>query len=195
MFKNPFTARNIPFIAILLAIEIVLQVLGNYIAFGPVSINLSLVTIALGAILYGPWCGLFLGLINSLFVFLSPYTMPFYEASTIGTIVTVIVKSSTAGFVSGIIYHLLKNKNNLVATIIASISIPIINTGLFVVGSLIFFRGYVESVTPEGQNLVTFLFIGMTGWNFIFEISVSALLVYPIYRIITYISSERQLQS
>lgn len=194
MFKNPFTVRNIPFIAILLASEIVLQVIGNYIALGPVSINLSLVTIALGAIMYGPWCGLLLGVFNSLFVFLSPYTMPFYEASVVGTIVTVLIKSSAAGFFSGILYHLLKKVNNLLATIVAAISIPLINTGLFIVGSLIFFMDYVRSVTPEGQNAIYFLFIGMTGWNFIFEISVTAILTYPIYRLITFYNQRKQIQ-
>ena len=51
--------------AILLAIEIVFQVIGNYITFpGGVSINLSLIPVALGAILFGPLSGAFLGLMN-----------------------------------------------------------------------------------------------------------------------------------
>ena len=101
MFKNPFTVRNIPYIAILAAIEIVLQFIGNNIAFGPVSINLSLIPMALGAILFGPWCGLFLGLLNSIFVLMAPSTMLFYNISVMGTFVTVLVKSSAAGFIGG----------------------------------------------------------------------------------------------
>ena len=187
MFKNPFTARNIPFIAVLMSIEIILQFLGNYIAFGPVSINLSLVPIALGAILYGPWGGLLLGLINALFVLMAPSTMVFYDVSVIGTLVTVLVKIMTAGFVSGVIYHLLKNKNRLLATIIAAILIPIINTGLFVAGSFIFFRPFLESGASEaGVNVVYFLFIGMIGWNFIFEVSTTAILIYPLFRVSDY---------
>lgn len=186
MFKNPFVTRNIPFLAILVTLEIILQVIGNYIALGPVSINLSLIIIALGAILFGPWGGALLGVINALFIFVSPYTMVFFEASVPGTILTVLIKSTTAGFVSGIIYQLFKNKSNPLATILASLSIPLINTGLFICGSLLFFQDYIKSITPEGQNFIFFLFIGMTGWNFIFEVVSTSLLTYPLYRLSDY---------
>ena len=116
--KNPFTVRNMPFIAILLAIEIVLQFIGNMVAFGPVSINLSLVPIALGAMLFGPWVGLFLGIINALFVLMAPSTALFYNVSVVGTILICLIKSSLAGFLGGLFYLLIKNKNNFVASIV-----------------------------------------------------------------------------
>lgn len=191
MFKNPFTVRNIPYIAILAAIEIVLQFIGNNIAFGPVSINLSLIPMALGAILFGPWCGLFLGLLNSIFVLMAPSTMLFYNISVMGTFVTVLVKSSAAGFIGGLIYMALKKKN-LLATIVTSISLPVINTGLFVVGSLLFFRGFLEENVGTFTNIYEFLFIGMIGWNFIFELGTSIVLVYPIYRIILFYQHKKQ---
>ena len=56
--------RKITGVAILLAIEIVLQAIGNYITPSAVSINLSLIPVALGAILFGPLSGAFLGLMN-----------------------------------------------------------------------------------------------------------------------------------
>lgn len=191
MFKNPFTVRNIPYIAILAAIEIVLQFIGNNIAFGPVSINLSLIPMALGAILFGPWCGLFLGLLNSIFVLMAPSTMLFYNISVVGTFVTVLVKSSAAGFIGGLIYMALKKKN-LLATIVTSISLPVINTGLFVVGSLLFFRSFLEENVGTFTNIYEFLFIGMIGWNFIFELGTSIVLVYPIYRIILFYQHKKQ---
>ena len=184
--KNPFVVRNMPYIAILLAIEIVLQFIGNQIAFGPVSINLSLVPIALGAILFGPWVGLFLGVINALFVLMASSTMLFYNISVIGTIVTVLVKSSTAGFVGGLLYMFIHRKNDLVATIVTSLSIPLINTGIFVIGCLIFFREFLEANVGTFTNIYEFLFIGMIGWNFIFEVVTSLILIYPIHRIINY---------
>lgn len=192
--KNPFTVRNIPYIAILAAIEIVLQFIGNAIAFGPVSINLSLIPIALGAILFGPWVGLFLGIINSLFVLMAPSTMLFYNVSVVGTILTVFVKSSAAGLFGGFIYLGLNKFNNLLATIITSISLPIINTGLFVVGCMMFFKPLLEENVGDFANIYQFLFIGMIGWNFIFELTTSVVLIYPIYRIITYYQSKHQVQ-
>ena len=190
--KNPFTIRNMPYIAILAAIEIVLQYIGNAIAFGPISINLSLVPIALSAIIFGPWVGLFLGIINSLFVLMAPSTMIFYNVSVVGTIITVFIKSSAAGFFGGLIYLLINRWNNLVATIVTSISIPLINTGLFIVGSLTFFRSFLESSSTNFNNIYEFLFIGMIGWNFLFEFTTSLVLIYPIYRIITYYQRKNQ---
>ena len=184
--RNPFTVRNMPYIAILMAVEIVLQFLGNAIAFGPVSINLSLVPIALGAMIFGPWVGLFLGIMNAIFVLMAPSTMLFYNISVGGTLLTVLIKSTTAGFVGGLLYMLINRKNNLVATIVTSLSIPLINTGLFVVGCLIFFREFLEANSGTFANVYEFLFIGMIGWNFIFEVITSLVLIYPIYRIINF---------
>lgn len=189
--KNPFTVRNMPYIAILMAVEIVLQFIGNAIALGPISINLSLVPIALGAIMFGPWVGLLLGLINSLFVLMAPSTALFYNVSVLGTVLTVLIKSSAAGFFGGLIYLLLNKRNNLIATIVTSISLPIINTGLFVVGCILFFKPLLESLAPAGANIYEFLFIAMIGWNFIFELSTSLVLTYPIYRIIGYYQAKK----
>lgn len=189
--KNPFTVRNMPYIAILMAVEIVLQFIGNAIALGPISINLSLVPIALGAIMFGPWVGLLLGIINSLFVLMAPSTALFYNVSVLGTVLTVLIKSSAAGFFGGLIYLMLNKRNNLIATIVTSISLPLINTGLFVVGCLLFFKPLLESLTPNGGNIYEFLFIAMIGWNFIFELSTSLVLTYPIYRIIGYYQAKK----
>ena len=175
-----------PYIAVLMAVEIVLQFVGNAIALGPISINLSLVPIALGAIMFGPWVGLLLGLINALFILMAPSTALFYNVSVMGTVLTVLIKSCSAGFFGGLIYLLLNKRNNLVATIVTSISLPLINTGLFVVGSILFFKPLLESLAPAGANIYEFLFIAMIGWNFIFELGTSIVLTYPIYRIITH---------
>ena len=193
--KNPFTVRNMPYIAILLAVEIVLQFIGNAIAFGPVSINLSLVPIALGAIMFGPWVGLFLGIINSIFVLLAPSTMLFYNISVVGTIITVLVKSSLAGFLGGIFYMLIHKKNNFVASIVASVSLPIINTGIFVVGCFLFFRPFLEENVGIYSNIVEFLLIGMIGWNFLFELGTTLILAPAIYRIIVHYQNKQATQN
>ena len=191
--RNPFTVRNMPYIAILMAVEIVLQFLGNAIAFGPVSINLSLVPIALGAMIFGPWVGLFLGIMNAIFVLMAPSTMLFYNISVIGTIITCLVKSSLAGFLGGIFYMLINKRNNFLASVVTSVSIPVINTGVFVICCLTFFRPFLEANYGAFSSIYEFLFIGMIGWNFIFELGTSILLIYPIYRIITIYQRKHQL--
>ena len=118
--------RRITGVAVLLAIEIVLQAMGNYITPSEVSINLSLIPIALGAILYGPFAGALLGLGNGLVVLLSPSTEAFLSYSLFGTIVTCLLKCTIAGFLSGLFYKLIAKKSPLVGAIVASLIVPIV---------------------------------------------------------------------
>ena len=48
-------------IAVLMAVVVVLQLLGQFIRFGPVSISLVLLPIVVGAAVYGPGAGAILG--------------------------------------------------------------------------------------------------------------------------------------
>ena len=184
------SVRKITGVAILLAIEIVLQTIGNYISLGPVSINLSLIPIALGAILYGPIAGAFLGFGNGLFVLLAPSTSAFLSYSVLGTIVTCLLKCTIAGLVAGLVYKLIEKKNALVAAIVASLLVPVINTGLFVLSVFtIFFGLFSEAVGNE--NMVKFVFLTMIGWNFIFEFGITAVLTPTIARIIKIVKKEQ----
>jgi len=61
MEKRFFSARNIVYLAVLLALVVVLQAVGGTIPIGVVSLNFTLVPIALGAILFGAGGGAFLG--------------------------------------------------------------------------------------------------------------------------------------
>ena len=87
------------------AIEVVLYILGLFIKVGPITINLSLIPIAVGALLLGPWCGLFLGFVNGIAVILTPDTMAvFMPLSVFGTILICLLKSMAAGFFSGLLF-------------------------------------------------------------------------------------------
>ena len=66
------TTRTITGTALLTAIELVLIVISNYVAIGPVNINLALVPIAVAGMVFGPLSGLFVGLVNGLVTILSP---------------------------------------------------------------------------------------------------------------------------
>ena len=93
-----FTPRVIAATGVLTTIEIILQIIGNFIAIGPVSINLSLIPIALGAILYGPICGGFLGMINGLTVIFAPSTIAiFMPMNPLATIFLCLLKSTVSG--------------------------------------------------------------------------------------------------
>lgn len=109
MKRRFFTARTIAGLGVLTAMVVVLQLLSNYVQFGPVSITLSLFPIAVGAMLYGPFGGLFLGLVNGAIVLTAPSTISFFFAySPIGTIVVCLLKTGLAGFIAGLIFKLYK---------------------------------------------------------------------------------------
>ena len=63
--------RRLVALALFTAIVVVLQLLGSFIRFGTFSISLVLVPIVIGAVLYGPWAGAFLGAVFGLVVLLS----------------------------------------------------------------------------------------------------------------------------
>ena len=176
------TTQQIVGTGLLLALEIIFQIIGNYLQIGPVNINLSLVTVVLGAVLYGPLSGAVLGFFNGLIVLLSPSTIAiFMPISPVGTVIACLLKCTIAGLVAGLLFKLFKNKNNLVGLIIASILVPIINTGIFSVVCLLFFRPFLESgVSETFPNIGAFLIFGVIGINFIVEIVSTTVISVPL---------------
>ena len=177
--------RLITGIGILTAIVIVLQLLGSFIKLGPFSISLVLIPIVVGAALFGPIAGGWLGLVFGITVLLSGDAAPFLVFSIPGTIITVILKGVLAGFVSGLVYKIF-SKNQTLATILAAISCPIINTGVFLLGCFIFFMPLLETWAAGAgfESTITFMFIGLVGGNFIFELLSNAILSPVIVKVI-----------
>ena len=180
MDKTHNSIQRITGAAVLAAIMIVLQVVGNFVAIGPVSINLSLVPIALSAIMYGPLAASLLGLLSGVMVLFAPSTAAvFMPISVIGTVLVCLIKCTAAGFLGSLVYKLLYKKNAILSYILCAMTIAIVNTGLFAVGCLIFFMPLLEENSQTYANAYAFLFLGMIGWNFIFEV-ISASIFVPL---------------
>ena len=170
---------------ILLALEIVFQIIGNYVSLGPVSINLSLIPIAVGAILYGPIVGGFLGFANGVLVILAPATLSlFMSISVWGTLLTCLLKCTIAGVVAGFVYRAFKT-NKVLGGMIASFLVPIINTGLFCISCITIFRPFLENYGQGYDNIYLFLILGVVGWNFLLEMGITGVLSYPVSRALT----------
>lgn len=182
--------KKITGVAILLAIEIVLQAMGNYITPSVVSINLSLIPIALGAILYGPLAGALLGFGNGLVVLLSPSTEAFLSYSLFGTVVVCLLKCTIAGFLAGFVYKLIAKKNTLIGSIVASLVVPVVNTGLFVLAVFTIFFGLFQPIGTTDE-IMKYVFLIMIGWNFVIEFSITAILSPTIARVINIIKKEQ----
>ena len=171
MNKN-ITTKQIVGTGLLLALEIILQILGNYLQFGSVNINLSLMTIVLAAILYGPLSGAVLGFFNGLMALLSPSTLAiFMPINQVATILVCLLKTTLAGLIAGFVFKPFKNKNQIIGLIICSILVPVINTGIFSLFAVLFFRPFLESgISEQFPNIAAFLIFAVIGINFIFEI-------------------------
>lgn len=154
-------------IAIMSAIVVVLQLLGSFIKFGPVSISLVLIPIVVGAAMYGPGAGAILGGVFSIVVLLQPDTAFFYGISFFGTVLTVLVKGTMAGWLSGVTFKALAEKNEWLAVGLAAAVCPVVNTGFFAIGSRLFFWDALAEL--GGGDAMLFLITGMIGFNFVAE--------------------------
>ena len=171
---------------VLTAILMVLQILSNYITIASISINLSMIPIVIGSILYGPLVGLFLGLVDGIVIIFSPSTIAvFMPITVIGTIFVCLTKTGIAGLVSGLIYRAFEKKNYKVGAIISTLVVPIINTGLFSIAALTIFRSFLESlVSADYSNIYLVLLFLVIGVNFIVEFLLNAFLSPTILYII-----------
>lgn len=174
--------RALTGIAILSAIVVVLQLLGSFIRFGPVSVSLVLVPIVVGAAAFGPGAGAMLGGVFAIVVLLQPDTAFFYGVSFFGTVLTVLAKGILSGWLSGLTFRALRTKNELLAVILAAAVCPLVNTGIFCIGSRLFFWDALAEL--GGGNALLFLITGMIGINFVAEFLANVVCAPVIVRIL-----------
>ena len=173
IMNKRFTTRQIVVTGLMLALMIVLQVIGNYLQIGPVNINLSLIAIVMAAGIAGPISGAIVGFFNGIMALLSPSTIAvFMPVSVVGTVLACLLKCTLAGIVCGLVFNILKKKNQTLALIISGLLVPIINTGIFIIFALLFFRPVLEDNVASGAfpNIWMVLLIGFIGWNFLIEL-------------------------
>lgn len=182
-------------LAILTAVVLVLQAMGIVIKipFLGTPVSLVLVPIALGAMVLGPAAGAWLGLVFGVQVYvqcgvmgLDPFTAFLFNSNPIVTAGICLVKSTLAGFLAGYVYRLLKSKNELLAVFLAAAIVPVVNTGVFVLGCLIILgtiEAFAESI-GYASSAVHFIFIGCAGLNFVFELVVNMVFSPALQRIL-----------
>ncbi len=186
MRSNKQTILRITGIGLFSAIVIVLQLLGSFIHLGVFSISLVLLPIVVGSALYGVGAGGILGFVFGVAVLLSGDANLFMGISVSGTVITVLAKGIAAGFASGFVYRALAKKNTVAATIVAAIVCPIVNTGVFLLGCLLFFMDYVRtSAAAEGfSNVGLYMIVGFVGLNFVAEFVINLLLSPTVMQIV-----------
>ncbi|MBQ8685498.1 MAG: ECF transporter S component [Clostridia bacterium] len=186
--KDFFSAKRVTGIAVLLALVIVLQAFGGTIAIGAVQLNFTLIPIVLGAVLFGPLIGAFLGFACGVVVLVQvimgmvPFYVLIWTNDPVVTTLTCIVKTTAAGFVSGLLFKWLSKKNGLAAVFVASGIVPVVNTLLFIVGCL-FMTDSVYVMAGE-QNVLAFILVGIVTFNFFIEFAINLIVAPALHRVI-----------
>ena len=178
--------RMLAFMGILTAIVIALQAMAIGIRFGTFSITLVLVPIVVGAAMYGWKAGAWLGFVFGVIVLFTD-AGAFLAVSVPGTIITCILKGVLAGAASAAVYKLLEKKNAWLAILVAAIVCPIVNTGVFLLGCLLFFYDTVSgwAAGMGYANVGAYLILGLVGLNFLVEMAINLCLSTVIVRILS----------
>ncbi len=178
--RQHFDVKKLVLTSILLAIIIILQLLSALFKIGIFQISLVAVPITIGAILLGPKTGAILGFGFGVIVLLAGDAAFFMAHGAMATVFIVLLKGTIAGMASGLIYKLFKN--NLVGSIVSSITFVITNTAIFAVGTLLFLFSALKEL--DSSNPIKNLFLVIIGVNFIIELISTILLVPATKRII-----------
>lgn len=163
--------KKLTYIAVFTAIVVVLQFIP--IKIGTFELALSVPAIVIGAALCGIGAGTWLGFVFGAVVLMLPGTAAYLSFSPIGTILTVLLKGMMAGLGAALIYKLLEKVNPYIAAFASAVVATLLNTSVFLIGSLIFFEANIATVINV-----------LISINFLIELAVNVVLVPTIYRII-----------
>ena len=166
-------------IAFMMALVVVMQSISGIIPpIGGFSISLVLIPIVLGAAVYGPGAGALLGATFGIIVFINcvtgadPGGAMVFQANPVLCFLVVMAKGTLAGWASGAVYCLLKDKNAYIAMLAAAIVCPVLNTGIFVACMFLFFID-VLSAWAGGGNVVGYVLTGLIVANFVPELIIN----------------------
>lgn len=185
-------------LAILTALVVVLQLVGSFIKIGALPMSFVLVPIVIGACLLGVRAGAFLGFVFGLITVIAGvsgtdlFSWLLWDANPVAFVAVCLLKATLAGACAGLVYKglgkALGGKYKLLQAILSSVTAPIVNTGLFCAGMLIFYFGSLPTMFPDAVaqygDAVKFIFIGCAGVNFIGEFLVNLVLSPAMVRII-----------
>ncbi len=188
-------------LALLTAAVLILQLAGVAIKlpFLGTPVSLVLVPIALGAMLLGPLAGAWLGFVFGMVVFIAcgvmatdPFTAMLFAANPVLTALTCIVKSTLAGYLSGLVYRAVRKTKPLLATFLAAGIVPIVNTGVFILGCVTMMNTVSGIAEGMGQSFLYFVIITCAGLNFIFEMILNIALAPALYRVVQIVTRQQK---
>ncbi|MBQ8526537.1 MAG: ECF transporter S component [Clostridia bacterium] len=173
--------------ALLTALVFVLQFMGAFVRFGPFSISLVLIPIVIGVATCGVGVGTWLGFVFGAAVLASGDAAAFLAVNVPGTIVTVFVKGAACGLCAGLVYKLFERVNRYLAVAVAAVVCPVVNTGVFLIGCLLFFMDTVAAWAEAaglGGGVGHYMIFGLVGINFLVEMASNIILSPVVVRLL-----------
>lgn len=173
--------------ALLTALVFVLQMMGSFIHLGMFSISLVLIPIVIGAATCGVKISTWLGLVFGVAVLASGDAAAFLAVNIFGTVITVLAKGVLCGLLAGLAYKAFESKNRYFATMVAAVICPLVNTGVFLLGCLLFFMDTISQwvlAANSGSGVVHYMIFVLVGANFLFELGTNIVLSPLVVRLL-----------
>ncbi|MBO4355413.1 MAG: ECF transporter S component [Clostridia bacterium] len=184
-------------LAILAAVIVVLQYFGAALKVGPFNLTFTLIPVVLGAAILGIPEGAGLGFLFGLITLINCINgadiggAMMFAANPFATSFVCLFKGTMAGLVPAIICKALEKRETL-GVILASLSAPVVNTGIFCIFLPIFFMDIFKQ-WAAGTNLFIYMFTGLIGINFLIEFLVNALLATTLAFVVNVIKHKMKL--
>ena len=176
--EKRFDARMIAQMALFIAIILVMKLTGlSSIPVGPLNMTLTMIPIAIGAMLLGPFAG---GVLGMFYGFTSLYdavtgasvmTGIFFQISPINTIILCVVTRTAVGYLTGLLFKLYHraDRRHTVCYFLGGFTAPFLNTLLFMgYIVLVFYRTeYIQqrvaTLGASGPLMFIILTVGVQG--------------------------------
>ncbi|MBQ4422898.1 MAG: ECF transporter S component [Clostridia bacterium] len=178
-------------IILVLGLPPMCTVLG-FIKIGPLSITSLVIPVVIGAIILGPYYGMFLGFMFGMMSFIQCFTVDPFGASLLAispilTFVVCVIPRVLVGLVPALLFRLIMKRptnSRSVAVFVSAIAGSLTNTVLFL-GFLGLIFGQTKPVQdllePMGAKSVLHLLIIMAGVNALLEAVAVAVIAPPVY--------------
>lgn len=182
--------------AIFTALVVVLQMLAGVIKIGAFQPCFVLIPIVIGAAVYGAGAGAWLGLVFGAIVLSASISGTdvggnmMWNFNPVVTALICLGKGTAAGYLAGLTFRALRKKNQILATFAAAVVCPVVNTGLFTIGAVSVFMPVLEQwkagweAAKGPANMVTYIFVGLIGLNFLIELGTNLVLSPVVVRIL-----------
>ena len=163
-------------LAIFIAVIIVMKLTGlSSIPVGPLVMTLTMVPIAIGAMLLGPVAGAILGCVYGFMSFYDAITGAsgmtgfFFQTSPVHTFILCVVTRTLVGFLTGLLFLVFKkiDRKKIWCYFAGGLMAPMLNTILFMGYIVLFFyhtefiQGLVESKGASNALMFVILLVGV----------------------------------